>query len=767
MMIKKNISRLCVVMAAAGLWSCSSTQHADAPKGKVSIIPMPASITEKTDSFLLDKHTVIVASNAADKQTAALFNSWLKELTGYELTIKDQADRNAILLQSGSDSTNGEAYTLDVDHNNIAIHGNSSAGTFYGVQSLIQLLPVEKGNALYIPAVAVKDAPRFAYRGLHLDVGRHFFPVEFIKKYIDLLAMHKYNTFHWHLTEDQGWRIEIKRYPRLQEVASKRKETMAGRYADNKYDGKPYGGFYTQEQVKEVVKYASEHFVTVIPEIEMPGHSLAALAAYPNLGCTGGPYEVGTHWGVYDDVYCAGNDSVYTFLEGVLDEVMELFPSKYIHIGGDECPKVRWEKCPKCQARMKQEGLKDAHALQSYFIQRMEKYLNSKGRQIIGWDEILEGGLAPNATVMSWRGIEGGIAAAKQKHGVIMTPGNYCYFDHYQSQSKNEPIAIGGYTPVSMVYAYEPVPTELSKDEAKYIKGAQANVWTEYINNADYLEYMVYPRASALAEVLWSQPERKNYDNFLERLKLHVKRLDMKKVNYAKHVFEARGTVAASKKGGIEVQLDSKLDGGKIFYTTDSSAPTMQSHAYAAPLPIQQSGTVRAQVFTADGKPFGNEYNQYFIFHKALGKKVTLAAPPSQSYNPGSSFALVNGIEGSDTYNDNQWFGYNGADMEATVELDSVQDIHLVGMNTLSVKGNWIYPPKQVTFSVSEDGKMWKEVYKQTAFPQTGINRVRGKLDNVRGRYIKMNVQNAGKIPAGAAGAGNPAWVFADELIVQ
>ncbi|WP_325530913.1 family 20 glycosylhydrolase [Chitinophaga sp.] len=761
----KNVFRLCLLMAAAGLWSCTGSHPGNAPKGKVSIIPVPVSVSEKADSFLLDKQTVIVASSEADKKTAALFNAWLKELTGYELDIKSQGDKNAIVLQTGNDTTNAEGYTLEADHNKVVINGNNGAGTFYGVQTLIQLLPVQKADAMYIPGVSIKDAPRFAYRGLHLDVGRHFFPVEFIKKYIDLLAMHKMNTFHWHLTEDQGWRIEIKRYPRLQEISSKRKETMAGKYSDNKYDGKPYGGYYTQEQVKEVVKYAADHFVTVIPEIEMPGHSLAVLAAYPNLGCTGGPYEVGTHWGVYDDVYCAGNDSVYTFLQDVLDEVTALFPSKYIHIGGDECPKVRWEKCPKCQARMKQEGLKDAHALQSYFIQRMEKYLNGKGRQIIGWDEILEGGLAPNATVMSWRGIEGGIAAAKQKHNVIMTPGSHCYFDHYQSRSPNEPLAIGGFTPVSKVYSYEPIPAELSKEEASYIKGAQANLWTEYINNTDYLEYMVYPRATALAEVLWSPADKRNYDNFLERLKIHLTRLDLKKVNYAKHVFEVTGQVTEDKKGGVQVKLDSKLDGGKVFFTTDSSAPTPQSTPYTTPVQITKTGAVRAQVFLND-KPFGNEYSQRFFFHKALGKKVTLAAEPDKAYNPGSSFALVNGIEGNATFNDNQWFGYKGANIEAIVELDSVQDIHAVGMNSLASKGNWIYPPKEVSFAVSDDGKTWKEVYKQNSFAQDGIIKVRGNLQQVRGRYIKMKAGNYGIIPAGGAGAGDKAWLFADELIV-
>jgi hexosaminidase len=347
-----------------------------------------------------------------------------------------------------------------------------------------------------------------------------------------------------------------------------------------------------------------------------------------------------------------------------------------------------------------------------------------------------------------------------------MTPGNYCYFDHYQSQGKNEPVAIGGYTPVSEVYSYEPVPEELGKEESHYIKGAQGNVWTEYMDNSAHVEYMVYPRATALAEVLWSPAGKRNYDDFVERLKVHFHRLDLKKVNYAKHVLEIRGAVESDGKGGVTVKLDSKLDGGKIFYTTDSSAPTPQSTPYTGPIPVTRTETIRAAVFL-DGKPYGNEYTQPFIYHKAVGRKITLAQPPSPSYNPGSAFGLVNGIAGVKEYNDNQWFGYSGKDLEATIDLDSVQDIHSVGLNTLNFKGPGIYPPKQVSFLVSDDGQHFKEVFKQSTFNQTGINQVRGQLQQVRGRYVKVVARNAGKIPAGAEGAGSPAWLFVDEIIIN
>lgn len=527
-----------IILAVYFLAACSPKEVTYTPSDEIiPIIPLPAEATvmkEKADLSTLS----IAATGAEAQQMTPILESILKA-KNFAITADGGKKLSLELVQDSTIKTEG--YRLNVDDKGVSITASSGAGLFYGVQSFLQLV---NAYGPQMPVVKVNDYPRFEYRGMHLDVGRHMFPVEEVKKYIDLLAVHKMNRFHWHLTEDQGWRIEIKKYPALQEVAAYRKETVIGHAGtanrNNKkdFDGKRYGGYYTQEEVKEIVKYAQDRYITVVPEIEMPGHALAALSAYPALGCTGGPYEAATTWGVFDDVFCAGKEETFAFLEGVMDEVITLFPGKYIHIGGDESPKTRWEKCPHCQKRMKTENLKDEHALQSYFIQRMEKYLNSKDRQIIGWDEILEGGLAPNATVMSWRGEEGGIAAAKQNHDVIMTPGNWCYFDHYQDTTGNEPLAIGGYTPVSEVYSYEPVPSQLSAAEAKHVLGAQANVWTEYIPTSEHLEYMVYPRGVAMAEVLWTQKDKKDYDSFLKRMKSHFKLLDELKVNYAKHILK-------------------------------------------------------------------------------------------------------------------------------------------------------------------------------------------------------------------------------------
>ncbi len=522
----------------------------------VNIIPKPVELKVAGGTFSLNKSTIIIA-NAAAKHNSDMLNFYLNKLYEFSLSVKNISPynnvKNAITLGLVKpDERKKDEYNLTVSAGKIDIRGASNEALFYSIQTLLQLLPANKNsidnNTFEIPQLSIKDYPRFQYRGMHLDVGRHFFGVEEIKKYVDYLAYHKFNNFHWHLTEDQGWRIEIKKYPLLTSVGGFRNGTIIGHHPGTANDSIHYGGFYTQQEVKDIVKYAQDRYITVIPEIEMPGHASAAIAAYPQLSCfpnestkisPNTPWagsrdgkQVQQTWGVFEDVFCP-SDYTFKFLEDVLDEVLELFPSRYIHIGGDECPKESWKRSVFCQQLIKEKKLNDEHGLQSYFINTIEKYLNGKGRNIVGWDEILEGGLAPNATVMSWRGEEGGIAAAKDHHNVIMTPGNYCYFDH--SQTKNEDsVTIGGYLPLDTVYSYEPVPKELNNDEAKYILGAQGNVWTEYIGNMSKLEYMIFPRMSALSEVLWSPGESRNWPDFETRLTGMVKRYELWGANYFK-----------------------------------------------------------------------------------------------------------------------------------------------------------------------------------------------------------------------------------------
>ena len=496
------------------------------------VIPLPQEVALSQESpFNLNDGTIIAypEHNELLKRNAEFLAEYISQSTGHTLQTEalapgSEAPKGAITLGLDPAIGNREGYVLTVKADRVTLNGQTENGVFYGIQTLRKSIPAEtKATSILLPAGSIQDEPRFSYRGMHLDVGRHFFPIEFVKKYIDLLALHNMNTFHWHLTEDQGWRIEIKKYPKLTEIGAWRDRTVIGRNTEE-YDNTRYGGFYTQEQAKEIVKYAGERYITVIPEVDLPGHMLAALAAYPEMGCTGGPYEVCPRWGVFEDVLCIGNEKSMQFLEDVMAEIIDIFPSKYIHIGGDEAPRTRWEKCPKCQARIRTEKLKAdknhtaEDRLQSYCMTRIEKLLNSKGRQIIGWDEILEGDVAPNATVMSWRGSAGGIKAAQLGHDVIMTPNDYCYFDYYQSEdTRHEPFAIGGFVPLEKVYSLNPT-ASLTEEQAKHILGTQANLWTEYIPTSEQVEYMVLPRMAALAEVQWTQLEKKDYTNFTTRL---------------------------------------------------------------------------------------------------------------------------------------------------------------------------------------------------------------------------------------------------------
>lgn len=528
------------------LFGCGSSSD-NLSRNIYPIIPAPVSIIEMSGRFVFSAGSKIILSRVDNdtRLSADLLSKLVANPTGISMPVIEgsKAKRGSVFMTLDTAISNKEGYSITADHSKIVIKAKTPAGLFMAVQTIRQLLPPEvevnslvKDLKVSVPACEIIDAPRFAYRGMHLDVSRHMFPVETVKKFIDMIALQKMNTFHWHLTDDQGWRIEIKKYPKLMEIGSVRKETIVG-HARNKpqvYDGKPYGGFYSQDEVKDVIAYAKSKFITVIPEIEMPGHALAALASYPELSCSGGHFDVGKKWGVVDDVFCAGKEGTFKFLEDVISEVAELFPSEYIHIGGDECPKTRWEKCPLCQKRIKDEGLKDEKELQSYFIKRMEKFVASKGKRIIGWDEILEGGLPPAATVMSWRGVAGGIEAARQGHDVIMTAKTFAYLDYYQCEPKDQPLAIGGYLPLENVYNFDPEFDELTPAEQNHIIGVQGNVWTEYIATSEYLDYMTYPRMMAISETAWTQGSKKDFEDFLARFELQRKRLDILGVNYFK-----------------------------------------------------------------------------------------------------------------------------------------------------------------------------------------------------------------------------------------
>ena len=533
--MKKNVLFLLVV-------ALSVHGSAQNPQQTLSIVPRPAQVRLQSGHFALSKSTVIVADQSNDRATAVASSlaGRLRAATGYPLKMKDvkgAPKSDAIVLALGADASFArEGYQIDVSTSRVRLTASEWPGLLYAAESFLQMLPPEaycsepKTRVSWrVPCAVVKDAPRFTWRGMHLDVSRHFFPKEFIYTYIDMLAMHKLNVFHWHLVDDQGWRLEIKKYPRLTEVGAWRVDRedqwWNARQAQQEGEKATYGGFYTQDDVRSIVAYAASKNITVVPEIEMPAHVTSALAAYPQFSCTGGPFTVppGGVWPL-TDIYCAGNDSTFIFLEEVLAEVIDLFPSTYIHIGGDEATKTEWEECDKCQDRIDAEGLADEAELQSYFVRRIEKYLISKGRRLIGWDEILEGGLAPEATVMSWRGVAGGIEAARSGHDAVMTPTSYCYFDYYQGRQDLEPLAIGGYVPLSMVYSYEPVPESLTQEEAKHILGAQANLWTEFIPTPEHAQYMTLPRMAAIAEVAWSPKEGKEWTDFARRIGQQIRR---------------------------------------------------------------------------------------------------------------------------------------------------------------------------------------------------------------------------------------------------
>ena len=761
---------------------------------QVSIIPQPVSLFMGNGSFVIDKN-VSIKFNAADKNLKAAadyFSSYINHIAGISLSQNLRKQKAIEFKIAKTNEIGDEGYLLNVTPSSVSVTANTKAGIVYGIQTLFQILPAIRTNEiLEIPALHVKDYPRFKWRGMHLDVSRHFFSPELVKEYIDLMALYKFNTFHWHLTEDQGWRIEIKKYPKLTQVGAWRNGTIIGRYPGTGNDNLHYGGYYTQDQIKDIVKYATLRNITIVPEVDVPGHSSAAIASYSWLSCfPQEPTVIRAHpsqtsikeqangriklvqetWGVFDDVLCAGNDSTFKFLQDVLDEILPLFPSRYIHLGGDECPKNNWKRCPKCQARIKALGLKDEHELQSYFVQRMEKYLNSKGRQLIGWDEILEGGLAPNASVMSWRGEEGGIAAAKLNHYVVMTPGTPVYFDMYQGDPATEPLAIGGFNTLKRVYDYEPLPKELNAEQSKYILGAQANLWTEYISAAEHVEYMVLPRMPALSEVVWSPKEARNWNSFNERLQNHFRAFDQKGLHYSKGNFrvDIKPVVQA---GQLLVNLSAEAYDSEIYYTTDGTTPTIQNKKYSEPIHINASTILKAITVVNGENKSMIPAQQSFVMHKAVGKNVSYVNPVSRSYRADGPNSLTDGVRGTSALG-KYWHGFAGKDLIATIDLGEEKSIHTITLGCLQNSGDWIMMPQWVKFEVSNDGQNFTEI--KTVQNDVSVNQQATTIkDFVAGfaerkaRFIRATAKVLDALPKGHSGEGKPAWIFADEIVVN
>lgn len=747
------------------------------------VVPLPVEINMSTTpgAFRLDGRTVIAypKGDKALESNARLLAGYIEKLTGLKLKITDKKVKNgAVILSVNPAGENAEAYRLTVTPRKVVIEGASAAGNFYGIQTLRKSIPVQDvtTTAVEFPAVEINDAPRFSYRGGHFDVARHFFPVDSVKKFIDMLALHNANKFHWHLTDDQGWRIESRRYPRLHELGSMRSGTCIGHDFDTN-DNIPYGGYFTREEIRDVVDYAKARYIDVIPEVDLPGHMIAALKAYPELGCTGGPYETWTRWGVSEDLLCAGNDSTLAFIDGVLNEVMDLFPYEYIHVGGDECPKTRWEACPKCQARIAELGIAtDDHStkeqkLQTFVMTHASNTLAARGRKMIGWDEIMEGGLTPGAMVMSWRGVEGGLKAAELGHDAIMTPTNYCYFDYYQTLDRTgEPESIGGYVPLDKVYSFEPVPSTFTPAQASHIKGAQANLWTEYISSFSQAMYQELPRFAALSEVQWCAPEKKDYRAFTHRVPQMMEHYKSEGLNYARHIYDVRGTLENDpRNASVVVELE-VADDAPIYYTLDGTTPTIVSKRYAAPIRLRNTCRIKA-VAIRDGAA-SKVFTDSVTFSKATTRDITLANEPSTRYNGDGPKTLVDGKFGPDAFNTGAWLGFEAKNLDATVDLGSLMEISSVTVRNNVQTPDWIFDAKNMTVEISTDGKIFTEVASEqyptlTTHKQEVVSH-KIRFAPVRTRYVRVKEECELNIPEfHGVGAGKPGFLFVDEIVID
>ncbi len=740
-----------------GFWSCSRTQE-------VRLIPKPVSIEHVNGEFKIDRNAIIYADRADSSlyESASYLVTLLNQKgIGCELksSVEGNPSVNAILFTRTNcpDSLGTEGYLINVEPNRVTIKANQSAGFFYAAQTIRQLMPPDfekadfKANSVSIPCLKIVDKPRFAWRGLNLDCCRHFMTKDFVKRYIDLLAYHKMNVLHWHLTEDQGWRIEIKKYPKLTEVGAWRTNA----------DGTVYGGFYTQDDIREVVAYASKRHVMVVPEIEMPGHSVAALAAYPHLSCTGKPLAVETNWGVFKDIYCAGNDSTFLFLQDVLSEVVELFPSPYIHLGGDEAPKYRWENCPKCKARLRKEKLSNYEELQRYFVSRVAKFLETKGKTIIGWDEILEGGRPHNAIIQAWRGMDRAAEALSANAPVIVSPTSHCYFDY--------PVEVIN---LEKVYSFNPIPESTDSAKLCLVLGGECNMWTEHAPQ-ETVDSKVFPRMLAIAEVLWTFPKDRNYEEFLNRVRYHYSRLNALGVTFGfeQSAVEFKSTICNDSKA-IVIELIKGQDNLEIRYTTNGDEPTAKSLLYRKPITLTQTSTVRAAAFS-NGVKVGEVFERSFTISKSIGKPIELGFKPSEKYMGGGLQALVDGRLGTPKYNDGIWQAVQGTDLVATIDLGIDQPIGSFSIGFLQNIPSWIFLPARLDVFISSDNVTFTQIAqleKPKNLKEEGVLLYRYNailVNDIRGRYIRFVAHNPGPCPSWHPASGSPTWLFADEVVVE
>ncbi|WP_299666596.1 family 20 glycosylhydrolase [uncultured Polaribacter sp.] len=743
----------------------------------INIIPKVASLEINAGVFQFDKNTQFVVSNDTQKNVAKILIDRFKIVADWDLKITETAPKENYIIFKKDGSLANEAYELLVTKNEITITASNLSGYLYSIQSLRQLLPVEierqekVSNVDWeIPNLTIKDSPRFQWRGLMLDISRHFFGKEYIKETIDALAMHKMNILHLHLVDDQGWRIEIKKYPKLTEIGAFRVDQEAlhwnKRKAVTSEQKGTYGGFLTQEELKEIVAYAISKGVEVVPEIEMPAHVSSAIAAYPELSCFDKEIGVpsGGVWPI-TDIYCAGKENTFHFLEAVLTEVMAIFPSKYIHIGGDEATKTNWKICPHCQKRMKKEGLHDVEELQSYFIQRIEKFINANGKKLIGWDEILEGGLAPDATVMSWRGVKGGLQAAAEGHDVVMSPTSHSYFDYYQGPAEKEPLAIGGYTPLSKVYQFDPIVPSMSAKEAAHVLGGQANLWSEYIPTESHSQYMIFPRLTALSETLWSTKKSRNWPDFSNRLQPMLQRYEYLGINYAKSSFLLKSEIAinADKKSASLI-LTNEHPTANIKYALDNDALNRSSKTYTKPISLTATTVVKASIFS-DDKLTGALFLDTIKFHKAIASNLIFKTKYSNKYKGSGEFTLVNTLRGTKNFRDGRWQAWLNKEAHIILDLGDQKLVSQVVVGAMENQRNGIYYPSEIKIFTSNDGESFKEItalkrpFKVNKAQELKDFKIDFKSQNTRFIKIEANFSKKRKDI-------KEFWLFFDEILI-